>query len=367
MNKLVSLTVCIVMLFISFSFAGCSKTNTSSASSTMANKEDTLNFGMNIHNSAYESYPAKDIEKNIKSCKELGMDIVRYNQCSTEPKKIAEIKKVSKLCHENGMKLMLVVDSTQHYTMALPLDEIELKMEKYYHELSSALGDAVDIYQIFNEMDVHCINGNSDSIFAPQADGHNYDCIMYERSVVAVKGALKGIRKANSKAKTCVNFSWLHTALIYRLYEEGCRFDIIGIDWYSDCQEISSIEDLINEVTKNIPDSDIMICETNYWMNLLDRYPQEHKESLKDAEKRNKLQAEWVPEFIDTLIDCNNPRLKGIILYELLDEPNFEEDSGKYQGESHFGFIECDRKGQNQIKKPAFFSLQQKVKEIKEN
>lgn len=362
MKKLFSVILCIVILFISFSFAGCSKN-----SSLSIDNEDKMNFGMNIHNSAYESYPTKDIKKNIKSCKELGMDIVRYNQCSTEPDKISEIKQVAKLCHKNDMELMLVVDSNEHYTMALPLDEIEQKMEEYFYELSSKLGDAVDIYQIFNEMDVRCINGNSDSIFAPQSDGHNYDCIMYERSVVAVIGALKGIERGNPNAKTCVNFSWLHTALIYRLYEEGCRFDIVGIDWYSDCQEISSIQDLMNEVAQNIPDSDIMICETNYWMNILDRYPEEHKDALKNAEKRNELHAKWVPEFIDTLMGCNNPRLKGIIFYELLDEPNFEEDSEGYKGESHFGFIECDRKGQNQIKKPAFYALQEKIKEIKNN
>ena len=329
-----------------------------------------MKFGMNIHNEKYESYPAADLEKNIKSCKELGMDIVRFNQSSISPEGIEEIKRVSNLCHKNGMKLMLVVDKNAPYFMDLPLDEIESQMAEYYKKLSSSLLDAVDIYQIYNEIDVHLMGGNIANIFLTPADGKEkgeYDCVLWERMVAAVKGALRGTEEGYPEGKTCINFAWRHTAFIYELYNIGCRWDITGIDWYSDCEEVSSIKLLMEDVMKNVPDCDIMLCEVNYWMNIHDRYPKERKEELKKAENRYKWQAEWIPEFIDTLIDCNNPRLKGIIFYELLDELNFEEDSGKYQGESHFGFIECDRKGQNRIKKPAFFSLQQKVKEIKEN
>lgn len=328
-----------------------------------------MNFGMNIHNGNYNSYPAADIEKNINSCKELGMDIVRFNQSSVAPEGIEEIKRVSNLCHANDMKLMLVVD-TRAYSSIESLDEIETKMAEYYKKLSSALLDAVDIYQIYNEMDVHCMGGNIANIFLTPADGKEkgeYDCVLWERSVAAVKGALKGMKEGYPEGKTCINFAWWHTALIYELYNQGLRWDITGIDWYSDCEEVSSIESLMNDVTAHIPDTDIMICETNYWMNLHHRYPEERKEALKIAENRYKWQAEWVPEFIDTLIKCNNPRLKAVIFYELLDEPNFEIDSGKYNGESHFGFIECDIKGQNQIKKPAFYALQEKIKEIKNN
>ena len=60
----------------------------------------------------------------------------------------------------------------------------------------------------------------------------------------------------------------------------------------------------------------------------------------------------------------NEPKMKGIIFYELLDEPIYERDRGSYNGESHFGFIECDINGKNQVKKPAFYSLQKKIKEI---
>ena len=326
-----------------------------------------IKYGMNIHNGAYQSYPSTDLEKNIKSCKELGMNIVRFNQSSIAPEGIEEIKQVSNLCHANDMELMLVVD-TRAYSSIESLDEIETKMAEYYKKLSSSLGDTVDIYQIYNEMDVHCMGGNIANIFLTPADGKEkgeYDCVLWERSVAAVKGAIRGMKEGYPEGKTCINFAWWHTALIYELYNQGLRWDITGIDWYSDCEEVSSIETLMNDVTFNIPDTDIMICEVNYWMNLHHRYPEERKEALKKAENRDKWQAEWVPEFIDTLVKINNPRLKAVIFYELLDEPNFEKAKGSYNGESHFGFIECDENGGKQVKKPAFYALQEKIKEIK--
>jgi hypothetical protein len=167
------------------------------------------------------------------------------------------------------------------------------------------------------------------------------------------------------EGKICINFGWWHTAFIYELYNQGCRFDIVGIDWYSDCEEVSSIKLLMDDVISHIPDCDIILCETNYWMNLHKRYPKERKEALKNAENRYMWQAEWIPEFLDTVINCNTEKLKAIVFYELLDEPVFEIESGEYNGESHFGLVECDKDGSNQVKKPAFYTLREKINEIK--
>ena len=183
MKKLLSFLMCIVIAVSLLSLTGC------------AEKDEGLKFGMNIHHSGYQAYPEMDLEKNIKACKDLGMDIVRFNKSTADGPALTEIKRVSDLCHKNGMKLMLVVDSTDHYNMPLTVEEIEAKKKEHFYNLSSALGDAVDIYQIFNEIDVHCIHGNKDSLYVQKPDGNNYDAIMWERSLAAVKGALKGIEE----------------------------------------------------------------------------------------------------------------------------------------------------------------------------
>lgn len=322
---------------------------------------------MNIHNSSYRTYPASDLEKNIESCKELGLGIVRFNlSCLIgDIKAIEEIERASELCHLKGMKLMLVDDGRTFASME-SLEEIEIKMAEHYKYISSTFREKVDYYQIYNELDVYAMGGNIANIFLTPADGKEkgeYDYVVWERSIAAVKGALKGMKDGYPEGKTCINFAWWHTAMIYELYDQGCRWDITGIDWYSDCEEVSSIELLIKDVTNHIPESDIIICETNFWMNIHDRYSEEYKKALKNAEKRNEFQAKWIPEFIQKLTDLNEPKLKGVIFYELLDEPSFEK-KGSYNGESHFGFIECDENGDNQVRKPAFYVLKDKIKEI---
>ena len=320
-------------------------------------------IGINIHNRHYSTYPAKDIEKNIMTCKELGMKIVRFNQYGISEDDIEEIKNVSELCHSNGMKLMLVVDKNFYSDDDMSITEREEHMKEHYKKLSSALRDSVDYYQIFNEMDVSCMNGQIVNIFQTPSDGKEigeYDYVRFERAVASVKGALRGMKEGYPEGKTCINFGWWHTALIYELYRQGCRWDIVGLDWYSDCEEVSSIKLLMEDVGKNIPDCDIMICEANLWMNLHERYDEDRREGLKNAEIRDKWQAEWVPEFIDKLQSIKNPRLKGVMFYELLDEPSFE-NSGEYSGEAHFGFVSCDKNGGNQKKKPVYYALQKKL------
>ena len=323
-----------------------------------------LKFGMNIHNGRYAAYPAENLEMNINTCKELGMEWIRFNQTFEDEESLREIKHVSDLCHANGMKLMLVVD-TRKYSTVESLSQIEREMTEYFKNASAFLRDAVDVYQLFNEMDVHCMGGDIANIFLSPADGREkgeYDCILWERSIAAVKGALKGMKAGYPQGKTCLNFAWWHTALIYELYRQGLRWDITGLDWYSDCEEVSSIERLMEDVQENIPDGELMICEMNYWMNLHERYTPERKQALQAGVIRDRWQAEWLPEFIDKLEGYDNPRLKAVMLYELLDEPAYERELGDYTGESHFGFIECDEKGGNQVKKPAFYSLQERLK-----
>ncbi len=326
-----------------------------------------LEFGMNIHRCTYSSYPAADLEKNIDACKELGMEIIRFNQTCYDNDSIEEVKKVSKLCHERGMKLMLCIDTRKFGTVE-SLEEIETQMADHYRHLSSVLRDKVDYYQLYNELDVYCMNGEIVNIYLTRADGKEkgeYDCVRWERSVAAVKGALRGMKEGYPEGKTCINFGWWHTAWIYELYKMGLRWDIVGIDWYSDCEEVSDIEVLMNDILQNIPDCDLMLCETNYWVNLHKRYTEERKAALKNTETRDELQAEWIPEYVEKLVNIDNPRFKGVIFYELLDETILEKD--EYYGEAHFGFIACDANGQNRRPKPAFYSLKEKIKEIKGN
>ena len=335
----------------------------------MSNK---LRIGMNCHRwgAPYASYPKEMVETNLDTCKELGLDMIRFNQsCHT----VEDIDCVSYFADEalkRGMTLMHVIDdgTWKNPSDTVKTEELEKYYEDYMYRISSRLKGKIEVYQVFNEMDVTGMRGDIANIILPGKDGKEkgeYDSVMFDRAIVAVRGALKGIKKGDPGAKTCVNFAWWHTAMIYAMYDAGCRFDVVGLDWYSDCEDVSSIDLVIDDVKKHIPDSDFMICETNFWMHPMGRDPIEKQEALKVDEKRYEGQAKWVPEFIQKVIDLNEPKMKAIFFYELMDEPIFERQRGSYHGESHFGFIACDEDGTNQVKKPAFYSLKKKIEEIK--
>ena len=330
-----------------------------------------ISIGMNIHRWGEPcfAYPKEMIEQNLDTCKELGIKMIRYNNSNRAPDGLVNATHVAKLVKERDMQLMLVIDDGlwRDPDVSGSAETVESYYEEYMYRISSGLKGMVDVYQVFNEMDVRCMGGDIANIILPGKDGKEkgeYDCVLFERAILAVRGALKGIKKGDPAAKTCVNFCWWHTALIYEMYARGCRFDVIGFDWYSDCEEVSSIDLLMADVKKHIPDSDFMICETNYWMHPMSRDPIEKQEALKKKGNRDEGQAKWVPEFIEKLIRLNEPKLKSVIFYELLDEPVFERKTGGYNGESHFGFLECDENGTNQTKKPAFYSLKEKIREI---
>ncbi len=321
--------------------------------------------GMNIHRSGYAAYPAENLEKNLDLCKEMGMDYVRYNNSSFSDEAKAETIKVADACHQRGMKIMLVLDGQQYHTNN-DIEDLEAYYEEYMYGVGKAYGDKIDVYQLFNEIDVAAMHGDIANIILPGKDGREigeYDSVRVDKAIRAMKASIKGLKSAYPEAVVCMNFAWWHTAILYEMLKQGCKFDIIGLDWYSDCEEVSDIRDLVAELETTVPDSLLMINETNFWMHPMKRDPIEKQENLKVKELREKNQAEWVCQFIDKLVEMNNPKIIGVHFYELLDEAMYEIRKGSYNGESHFGFIECDQNGNDYVFKPAFYALKEKIKE----
>ena len=65
---------------------------------------------------------------------------------------IEKVRVVSDLCHKNGMKIMLCVDS-RFFTDIESLEEIEEKAADFYRNMATKLGTKVDYYQIYNEIE----------------------------------------------------------------------------------------------------------------------------------------------------------------------------------------------------------------------
>ncbi|MFA6947932.1 MAG: hypothetical protein WCQ72_03020, partial [Eubacteriales bacterium] len=152
----------------------------------------------------------------------------------------------------------------------------------------------------------------------------------------------KALREGDKNAKLVINFEWKHTALLKAYEDAGVEWDVTGIDWYSDMEGAAGIDYITGVISDMFPEKTFMICECNIWA---------HNEYTEDE------QADYMRSFADKVygIARQNENFTGMIVYELLDELNYETDG--YNGEAHFGLVGCFSSGKIGEVKKAYAAL----------
>lgn len=315
--------------------------------------------GMNIHNRTYAAYPEDTLERNLDYCTQMGLNLINFNFVPQNSEDLAYIKSVAEAVHKRGMKFSLCVDDRTCFGM--PFDEIEEKNYENQKMICKGLKGLVDIYEVGPEFDVpamHTDMGDIYNLTDAKYDGmvaEEYDPVRLSKTAPAVRGRLKAIREYAPDAKTMVAFAWWHTYYLEYLRDNGCSWDIIGVDWYSDAEKISSFGELLEWLEAHFGDRPVLICETNFWgYNYKDKTPEEG-----DAE-----QAKWVCHFCKNIYENTPERCLGLIYYELMDEPCLEESNDGFHGEAHFGFVKCNKNGSNPVPKPAVAALGETIKNL---
>ncbi len=315
-------------------------------------------FGMNIHNKGYEAYPQKFENECSDICKDLGMDIIRFNFNPTDDETFEYAIHTAKHYKDNGFKFMLCMDYPWWE------DRSEEWFYEYFKSVAERMKGYVDYYQVFNEIDVTAMTGDNGGLYN-HGDGliiDNYNPKYIDKAVTAVKGALRGVKAGDPDVITCVNFSWWHTKILELLDENGCKWDVTGCDWYSEMEEISSVEHLMAWHERRFPGREVIFCECNWRMNAT-----EHDLFLAKGAKafgpevRDACQAVWISDFINLLKSGKCPNVIGCIFYELVDQIAY----GENHGEAMYGFMRCKRDGADKVPKPAYYVLKNKIAEIK--
>lgn len=315
--------------------------------------------GMNIHNRGYATYPEDTLERNLDYCEQMGINLINFNSVADNEEGYAYIKSVADAVHRRGMKFSLCVDDRRCFDMETDtIEEIDYNHQK---KMCEYLKGCIDIYEVGPEFDVpamHTAMGDVYNLTGAKYDGmvpEEYDPVRLERTIPSVRGRLKAIKEVDPDAKTMVAFAWWHTYYVENLWNNGCRWDIMGVDWYSDAEKASSFLDLLDWLKDHFGDMPVLICETNFWgYNYKDLTPDEG-----DAK-----QAEWVCQFCEHLFRDTPERCLGLIYYEMMDEPGFDDQNGGFHGEAHFGFVKCDRNGYNPQPKPSVKALGETVNKL---
>ncbi len=291
-------------------------------------------YGVTGHHSGYVAYPEQQLETQIRLAAELGVTIYRFNFNPVTEEQFAYLFRVLDLCDAYGLEMMLVLDD--HGGTA---EEIAVKHER----IATRCRGRIPYYQIFNETDVYAMHTDQGTVYhQPVGTGEvieQFNPVRVSEIEEKLRASIEVFRAADPDAALVVNFAFKHYAMIKAFHDAGLRWDIIGVDWYSDMESGEPLAEFLPRVQKALPDYEYMICECNIWAH--NPYTEEE-------------QAAYLEGFVRSLAD--SPRIENltaVIFYELLDEPAFGN------GESHFGLVKNDISGTPQEKKQAYYAIQQ--------
>ncbi|MCL1971460.1 MAG: T9SS type A sorting domain-containing protein [Endomicrobia bacterium] len=285
--------------------------------------------------SGYGSSDA-DIERQVHLSAEMGAKIYRIHAHDFT----ADIfERVITLCERYGIEIMAQVNIESGATVA------------------NRFKGRVKYYQVNNEMDSQALKsdglgGTQISHFWMSTDteplpaGKKYLDVM----INDVIDYIKIIRAEDPDAKVLINGGWVHYAFLdyafERFAEAGVDIDLIGWDWYSNMEgnrdglspAAMTVRDGLNSVAKYIYDcygKDIIICEYNMSISNFDKtsitganyvpfLPGNGNGKIDPFEEDNMdtLMGTYLVNNIQYLYNNRaENHIKGILIYELIDEP----------------------------------------------
>lgn len=274
-------------------------------------------WGINAHHKGFPTYGATDAKEHVRLAAELGSTIYRINFNPVTEEDVAYIGQIADWCHEYGMQVMLVLDRRT----GTP-EEIAERMTF----TAKHLAGRIDYFQIFNETDIWCSKKDDGSFYnVSNWTGMTRDYYNPERVAICIENmqaALQAFRAEAPEAKLVVNIGSRHFPMLDFYVEAGLSWDIIAFDIYDlDLWDHAAFFEVME---KRYPGYDFMVAECNYPANS-GAYTEEQQEA-------------WLTAFLKVMSDYKSERMLGVMIYELLDEPNLQPDD-KWSGEAHFGLV----------------------------
>lgn len=337
-----------LMAFI-FCISVCSMPTLATNTDVNYKTRDDFYWGINHHHEGFECYPKDYLEQRINLIARAGCDIIRINgYINTD---MTYLDQVVGLCNKYGLKIIM----TYIPELNLGLDYIEMSCKSLAERYNGKDGRGfVDYIQVWNETDAVLLKDKNGTgapagkvfgdYFTIPVDGYA-DLPEYTEYF---KAAEKGIHEADSDTKFMINFCYKHWGSILWYLDNGVKIDAIGWDSYGqdkntktatdafkkDCEELYT--DVVQKY--NIP---VIIAETNTTRDLIPDYNATRK--IENYEILLNImgvayQYNWI---------------KGLIVYELLDEPNLPDK------EAHWGMVDCKLGGIIGEVKPIYSKIQQ--------
>ena len=279
---------------------------------------DDFVWGISGHNKNYAAYPECFLEEQIKKAAGLGINVYRLNFSPETPEDFAYLDNVLDLCDKYQIKLFLILYDRRFTKDGDTPDELYRKVKT----VSTRYNGRIPMYQISNEQDLACLDPNVKHPDGDKPEDYSAEAYMVARE--SMRAILRGVRDGDSQAKTVINFSWKHCGILEMLSSDGLDWDVNAIDWYSDMDKAADVYTVLARLFA-LPQQEIYVAEGNQWGG--------------DYFEDERAQANYLLEAMNRFYNHPDPRIKGYMIYELLDEPALEK------GEAHFGLFLNDKDG----------------------
>jgi len=293
-------------------------------------------WGINAHHKGFPTYGATNAKEHVRLAAELGSTIYRINFNPVTEEDVGYIGQIADWCHEYGMQVMLVLDRRT----GTP-EEIAERMTF----TAKHLAGRIDYFQIFNETDIWASKTDDGSYYnITNWSGMTTDYYNPERVKICVErmtAALTAFKAAAPEAKVVINIGERHYPILDWYIEAGLSWDVIGFDIY--LLDAWDHHAFFREMEERYPGYDFMVTECNY-------------PALKGPYTEGQ-QVQWLRNFLKTMNEYDSDRLIGVMIYELLDQPNLQTDD-KWYGEAHFGLINVNADYSIGEPKPSYREVQ---------
>ncbi|MBR4761696.1 MAG: hypothetical protein IK086_03580, partial [Clostridia bacterium] len=186
----------------------------------------------------------------------------------------------------------------------------------------NTLAGKVAYYQIGNEID-NIYEQYSNYGFASKS-------AVAQKAASALTAAKNAILGEDSSAQFILNFGWTHYDFLEAVYNQGYRWDVTGLDWYSNATQSAAAtyyQTVINKVVNDYSNP-VMVCETGLW-------PYDNNGTVAYVSNVN-----WLIDFANY---CqNNSNVIGFIVYELYDEGDSYVNNA-FKKENCFGLFDINK------------------------
>ena len=331
-------------------------------------------WGQNMHtNNRGTDAPDKYSEEALHLAAKLGVKMIRY-QANYVHQNFTEADQIIGLCNKYGIKVMLCIfPNNVDEPNQEDLDLITQTTKTYAERYNGKNGRAkVDYFQLWNELEIDlqaakygtgATTGQSiDNYYTTSVAGKD-DLIEWTK---LMKAATKGIREADTDAKIVINFSWVAFGCIRYYIKEGVDFDYVGWDWYAQSFdpdiaeknfyaamyggiiETGSNKYDVMGLRKAIPDKDVIICESNTWV-------QGYAHSGGYSDENMDLES-YQPFIRQMKLAYQQDWIKGFCAFKLTDSPSHVVES-----EKHYGFVSVKPGGEIIAPKPIYYEYQKKI------